>query len=63
MLKNKDKADKISKKKFVAVTCQCKDWAVPKPDSLLRKVQCPHCGKVFRTNRESNFCFKCEKKF
>lgn len=34
----------------------------PKKRSSLRKVACPSCGKVFSTNRDTDFCFDCEKK-
>ncbi len=29
--------------------------------SLLRKVTCPRCGLVYRTNRASDLCIDCEK--
>ncbi len=29
---------------------------------LTKKVTCQKCGKVFKTNRNTNHCFKCEKK-
>jgi len=28
----------------------------------LRKVTCPGCGLVYRTNRETDLCMECEKK-
>lgn len=30
--------------------------------SLLRKVTCPGCGSVYRTNRATDLCVDCEKK-
>ncbi len=36
----------------------------PKPASTLRglrEVTCPGCGKTFFTNRETDYCFDCEK--
>jgi hypothetical protein len=30
--------------------------------SLLRKVTCPECGLVYRTNRATDLCVDCEKK-
>jgi hypothetical protein len=30
--------------------------------SLLRKVTCPECGLVYRTNRAIDLCVDCEKK-
>lgn len=31
-------------------------------ESTLRPVICKKCGKTFKTNRNTEFCFKCEKK-
>ena len=33
-----------------------------KKKGSLRKVTCPGCGLVYRTNRETDLCMKCEKK-
>ena len=33
----------------------------PKKNSNLRKVTCPGCGMVYRTNRETDLCLTCEK--
>ncbi len=33
-----------------------------KKKSGLRKVTCPGCGLVYRTNRETDLCMDCEKK-
>ncbi len=30
--------------------------------SSLKSVTCKKCGKTFKTNRDTEFCFKCEKK-
>ena len=34
----------------------------PKKKSSLRKVTCPGCGLVYRTNRDTDLCMECEKK-
>lgn len=34
----------------------------PKKNSSLRKVTCPGCGLVYRTNRETDLCMDCERK-
>ncbi len=54
---------KISKesKVMVGIKCQCQDRAVERPESLIRETFCKKCGKVFKTNRMVNICFKCEK--
>lgn len=33
----------------------------PKKASSLRKVTCPGCGLVYRTNRKTDLCMACEK--
>jgi len=33
-----------------------------KKKSCLRRVTCPGCGLVYRTNRATDFCMECEKK-
>ncbi|MGZ7109652.1 MAG: hypothetical protein ACXVHW_11825 [Methanobacterium sp.] len=33
-----------------------------KKKSTIKQITCQKCGKVFKTNRNTNFCFKCEKK-
>lgn len=34
----------------------------PQKKSSLRKVTCPGCGLVYRTNRPTGLCMGCEKK-
>jgi len=34
----------------------------PKKNTSLRKITCPGCGLVYRTNRETDVCIDCEKK-
>jgi len=41
--------------------CACSLDIVDKK-SELRSVICKKCGKTFKTNRDTEFCFKCEKK-
>jgi len=36
--------------------------AQPVKKSSLMKVTCVHCGKVFRTDSEREYCFDCEEK-
>ncbi len=33
-----------------------------KKESSIQQVTCQKCGKVFKTNRDTNLCFKCEKR-
>mgnify|MGYP006308950535 CR=1 FL=1 len=33
-----------------------------KKNTNLRKVTCPGCGMVYRTNRKTDLCIDCEKK-
>ncbi len=32
-----------------------------KKEGLLRRVSCRGCGRLFWTNRETDYCFDCEK--
>jgi hypothetical protein len=34
----------------------------PKKNNNLRRVTCPGCGMVYRTNRETDLCMECENK-
>lgn len=47
---------------MVGIKCQCQDRAVERKKFLLREIQCQKCGKLFKTNREVDLCFLCEKK-
>lgn len=40
--------------------CACSLDIVDKKSSL-RTITCKKCGKVFKTDRDTEFCFKCEK--
>lgn len=40
--------------------CSCSLDIVDKGSSL-REIRCKTCGKVFKTNRNTEFCFDCEK--
>lgn len=48
-------------KKMVGIKCQCQDRAVPIKKKKVKTVQCPSCGKIYKTNRESKVCFNCTK--
>ncbi|MGZ7048032.1 MAG: hypothetical protein ACXVHU_06250 [Methanobacterium sp.] len=41
--------------------CSCSLDIVDK-ESALKSVICKGCGKVFKTNRNTEYCFKCDKK-
>ena len=40
--------------------CSCSLDIIDK-ESTLKSVTCKKCGKVFKTNRNTEYCFKCEK--
>jgi len=40
--------------------CSCSLDIVDKR-SKLKSVTCKECGKIFKTNRNTEYCFKCEK--
>jgi len=41
--------------------CSCSLDIIDKK-SKLESVTCKRCGKVFKTNRNTEYCFKCDKK-
>ncbi len=41
--------------------CSCSLDIIDK-ESSLKSVTCKKCGKIFKTNRDTEFCFKCENK-
>lgn len=53
---------KRASKKMVGIKCQCQDRPIPIEKEKVVMVQCPSCGKVYKTNREDNWCFDCRKK-
>lgn len=32
-----------------------------KKESLMKKVTCKNCGKTYKTNRDTELCFNCER--
>lgn len=61
---NDDKIDKefeAQLKGKMGWKCACSLDIIDK-ESSLRSVVCKGCGKVFKTNRDTNYCFKCENK-
>ncbi len=51
-----------SSKKMVGIKCQCQDRPFPIEKKTAEIVQCPSCGKVYKTNRNRRTCFDCLKK-
>lgn len=58
---NIDKEFEAQLKGKMGWKCACSLEIVDK-ESALRSVTCKKCGKTFKTNRDTEFCFKCEKK-
>lgn len=56
-----DKAFEQKLKGKMGWKCSCSLEIVDKK-SKLHKVLCKGCGKVFKTNRDVEYCFDCEKK-
>jgi hypothetical protein len=54
------RSNRKNSNKKVLIKCKCQKKAIKRPDSLLRTVICRSCGKVFRSNKEQDFCFDCE---
>jgi hypothetical protein len=64
MAKNgKDKAFEAEiKAKYGGGTCPCQTGFIEKKKSSLKEIACKKCGTVFKTNRDTEYCWKCEKK-
>ncbi len=61
--KDEDKAFEAEiKAKYSGGTCPCQTGFIEKKKSSLRKVTCKKCGTVFKTNRGTEYCWKCETK-
>lgn len=41
--------------------CSCSLDIVDKKTAL-KEVNCKRCGKIFKTNRDTDYCFSCETK-
>lgn len=41
--------------------CKCQEKAVKRKGSNLKTITCKGCGKVIKSNRNSDFCFECER--
>ena len=42
--------------------CACQTGILEKKKSGLRYVNCKGCGKLFKTDRDTDYCMDCEKK-
>jgi len=58
---NVDKEFEAQLKGKMGWKCSCSLDIVDK-ESSLKTVTCKGCGKTFKTNRNTNYCFNCEKK-
>lgn len=41
--------------------CVCQMGIIEKKESSLKTVTCKKCGKIFKTDRNTDLCFNCEK--
>ncbi len=57
---NIDKEFEAQLKGKMGWKCACSLDIVDK-ESTLKVVTCKKCGKTFKTNRDTEFCFKCAK--
>ena len=57
---NIDKEFEAQLKGKMGWKCACSQDIVDN-ESSLRSVTCKKCGKTFKTNRDTEFCFKCAK--
>ncbi|MGV8143620.1 MAG: hypothetical protein ACP5OJ_03280 [Methanothermobacter sp.] len=57
---DEDKAFEQELKGKMGWKCSCSLEVVDK-ESSLHSVCCKNCGKIFKTNRNVDLCFECEK--
>lgn len=57
---DEDKAFEQALKGKMGWKCSCSLDIVDKKSSL-QSVVCKNCGKSFKTNRDAELCFECEK--
>lgn len=63
MVNDEDKAFEAEiKAKYSGGTCPCQMGVLEKKKSSLKEVVCKKCGAVFKTNRDTDYCWRCEKK-
>ncbi len=55
-----DKEFEVQLKGKMGWKCSCSLDIIDK-ESTLKQVKCKKCGKTFKTNRKTNYCFECEK--
>ncbi|MGZ7096184.1 MAG: hypothetical protein ACXVHW_06360 [Methanobacterium sp.] len=60
MVEEVDKEFEAQLKGKMGWKCSCSLDIVDK-GSTLRQITCKKCGKIFKTNRKTDYCFKCEK--
>lgn len=41
--------------------CSCQTGVLEKKKTSLKGVVCKNCGRIFKTNKDTNYCFKCRK--
>ncbi len=57
---DEDKAFEQKLKGKMGWKCSCSLDIIDK-ESTLQQIICKNCGKIFKTNRKTDYCFKCEK--
>jgi len=62
MAKNEKGFEKKIESQYSGLGCSCQTGLLEKKESTLHEVKCKVCGKVFKTNKETQYCWKCENK-
>lgn len=42
--------------------CSCQTGLLEKKKSSLKELVCRNCGKTYKTNLDTEYCFRCRKK-
>lgn len=62
MVKDEKGFDKKIESMYSGLGCSCQTGLLEKKESTLKEVKCISCGKIFKTNKETHYCWECEKK-
>ena len=58
---NDEKGFEAKIKSMSSGGCSCMTGIIENKKSSLKTVTCKKCGKTFKTDRDTDMCWKCEK--
>lgn len=65
VVKNMNKDDKGFEAKIKGMYsgggCACQTGVLEKKKTSLKEVVCKNCGRIFKTDKDTDYCFKCRR--